>query len=150
MSQITTEQLRQMAQRVYLELGADQEELIYKHAMLVELREAGYRCDCEQIVEVRYKGCYVGYTRADIILRCPSDKHVLLELKVKGSIAAGDKQQARNYMKGLGIQRGFVVNFPGAKDPPKRTPKKKGAGAAEPETVAVEPKATVAEVLPKE
>jgi GxxExxY protein len=62
-------------------------------------------------VEVRYKDHFVGWGYADIIVRCGANPNVLLELKRNKKISKADVQQARNYMKQLKIENGFVINF---------------------------------------
>jgi len=88
-----------MAKAVYEELGPDHLGDVYKHALLIELREAGTRYDCEQAVEIRYKNQFVGWGYADILVRCGTECDVLLELKKNAKITNADLQQARNYMK---------------------------------------------------
>lgn len=99
--------LRSMAQEVYAELGAGHLESVYHSAMEVQLRLAGLQYESERVMDILFKGYYVGQVRADIILQ----KECVLEFKISGKIDDA-VQQARQYMKRLDIKFGFVVLFP--------------------------------------
>lgn len=99
--------LRSMAEEVYAELGAGHLESVYHSAMEVQLRLAGLQYESERVMDILFKGYYVGQVRADIILQ----KECVLEFKISGKIDDA-VQQARQYMKRLDIKFGFVVLFP--------------------------------------
>lgn len=101
------ELLRKMAEEVYGELGAGHLESVYHSAMEVQLRLAGLQYESERVMDILFKGYYVGQVRADIILQ----KECVLEFKISGKIEDA-VQQARQYMRRLDIKFGFVVLFP--------------------------------------
>lgn len=112
-----------IAHEVYRSLGSGFSEDVYDRAMQVGLRLAGIRHESQKVVELRYKDHCVGEGYPDLIVRLGREK-VVVELKaIGGTIGASEERQLRNYMKILGIRRGWLINF----QQPGKNPKKNKA-----------------------
>lgn len=110
--------IKSIAKDVYKSLGSGHAESVYDKAMRVGIRLANLKYESQKVVELEYKGHYVGEGFPDIIVRFGSNR-VILELKaVAGSMGAAQEQQLKNYMKILGIKYGILINFqqPGKKE----------------------------------
>jgi GxxExxY protein len=103
--------IREIAHDVYADLGSGHDEKVYRRAMEVDLRLRQIEYDSERVLELKYKGHYVGENYADLIVR-RGDEALVLELKaVPGDVCIGEKQQLKKYMKTLGIHEGLLINF---------------------------------------
>jgi GxxExxY protein len=102
-----------MAEDIWQSLGPGYSESVYHCAFEVALREAGVYYETERIVPVFYAGQNVGHVRADIIV----DRKVVLELKSVSKLNEVYRIQTRNYLKLLGLERGFLINFPDKNGP---------------------------------
>ncbi len=95
------------------ELGGHYKENIYQSAMYLELNLNGYITQTEVVVPIIYKGYYLGYERADIVLynkNCEITN--ILELKSQNSrITAKEINQLRKYLKNLNCETGILINF---------------------------------------
>jgi hypothetical protein len=95
--------------------------------MEAELREHGIKYESEVITPILYKGYYVGYGRADIVVNRPKEpkepkdpngvpiaEPIVIELKAISSntFKQNEISRLRTYMKSLGIKQGIMVNFP--------------------------------------
>ena len=110
--------IEKIVRDVYKSLGSGHAEAVYDKAMRVGLRLAHIKYESQKVIELKYKGYYVGQGFSDIIVQLGSKK-VILELKaVGGSMGAAEEQQLKNYMKILNIKQGVLVNFqqPGKKE----------------------------------
>lgn len=111
-------QIKKIAKDIYKTLGSGHQECVYDKSMQVGLRIAKIRYDSQKVVELQYKGHYVGEGFPDIIAYFGREK-VILELKaVAGTLGASEEQQIKNYMKLLKIKKGLLINFqqPGKKE----------------------------------
>ncbi len=93
--------------KVHRELGPGFSELIYKRAIIVEMRHDGLICDFELMRDVYYNGELVGKKRLDLVV---CDK-VLVELKAASEITNANCCQIINYLKVFGIEVGLLLNF---------------------------------------
>ena len=110
--------VKALAKDVYKQLGSGFTESVYDKAMQVGLRVAKIPYDSQKVVELTYKGHYVGEGFPDIIVHFGKQK-LILELKaVSGSLGSAEEQQIKNYMKRLKIKYGLLINFqqPGKKE----------------------------------
>ena len=103
--------IHKIARDVYESLGSGHPEVVYNRAMQVDLRLQSINYESEKVLEVKYKGHYVGDGHADLVVGSGDDM-VVVELKV-GAYLLGDpeKQQLNNYMKSLGVKKGVLINF---------------------------------------
>ncbi len=105
------EKIKKIAKDVYKTLGSGHPEVVYDKAMRIGLRLTGIKYESQKVVELKYKGHYVGEGYPDIVLHF-GKKKLIIELKaVGGEMGAPEEQQLLNYMKILGIKYGLLINF---------------------------------------
>ena len=106
-----TNQIRKIAKDVYRSLGSGYQEVVYDKAMQVGLRLAGIKYENQKVIELKYKGYYIGEGYPDLVVHCGNNR-VVVELKAVGSeMGAPEEQQLRNYLKVLDIKYGLLINF---------------------------------------
>jgi len=88
-------------------LGAGFLEIIYKRALLIELRKRGLKAQSEVPIQVLYKGELVGDYFADIIV----EDRIILELKAIEKLQKIHEAQLLNYLKATGFKIGLLINF---------------------------------------
>tara|TARA_B110001450_G_scaffold238820_1_gene246152 strand:- start:4271 stop:4648 length:378 start_codon:yes stop_codon:yes gene_type:complete len=95
------------------ELGGYYKENIYQSALYLELNLRGQITQTEVVVPIIYKGYYLGFERADIVLYNSDGKITnILELKSQNSrITSKEINQLRKYLKNLNCNNGILVNF---------------------------------------
>lgn len=93
--------------RVYNELGSGFLEVVYRNALLMELRDGGITALPEAPIEVFYRDRVAGSFRADILV----EGRMILELKAMPRIGPQERRQLLNYLKASRIPVGFVLNF---------------------------------------
>ena len=96
---------------VHRELGYGFLESVYQRAMQVELQRAGFRCEVECPVKVRYRNVIVGDFRADLLV----NDVVIVELKTAKIYNTEDEPQLLNELKATGTKVGLLINFGRAK-----------------------------------
>ena len=123
------------AKRVYQELGAGHQEVIYREAMSIELQDQGYMVKTEMPVSIKYtttneKVVIVGNSRADLYIERNGEK-AIIELKTVVPLLREDKDgkenemntrdilQLQKYLEALNEEKGFLINFP---FPPREEP----------------------------
>jgi GxxExxY protein len=109
--------LIELAKDVYRTLGSGHNEVVYRCAMEVGLREKNIKYESERVIDLKYHGHSIGEGYADLVVHFESET-VVVELKaITGKLKEAEKQQLRNYMLTLGINLGLLVNFqlPGSK-----------------------------------
>ena len=82
-------------------------EVVYRNALLYELRLRGIKCEAEVPIPVKYKGVTVGEYRCDILV----DDSLIMELKATESLTKNNEIQLVNYLVATGIDQGLLVNF---------------------------------------
>jgi GxxExxY protein len=100
--------IRQIANDVWSKLGPGYSESVYHSAFEVGLRTFGLYYETERIVPVFYLGQNVGHVRADLIV----DRKTVIELKSVSKINESYRIQTKNYMDLLGLDHGYLINFP--------------------------------------
>lgn len=93
--------------QVYNTLGFGFLEKVYENALLMELRNRGYKAVSQQQIKVYYHGLEVGNYFADLIV----NDAVIVELKAAEAIIAEHEQQLLNYLKATQIEVGLLLNF---------------------------------------
>lgn len=104
---------------VHRALGPGLRESHYRDALVLELHERGRHVEREVKIPIFYKGKRVGrHFQLDIRV----DRVLVVELKAKPMLAAGDRYQAMSYLAATGHELGLVLNFgaPRMKDGIKR------------------------------
>jgi len=107
------EEVLECIKTVSVELGGYYKENIYQSALYLELNLRGQITQTEVVVPITYKGYYLGFERADIVLYNSVGKITnILELKSQNSrITAKEINQLRKYLKNLDCKNGILVNF---------------------------------------
>lgn len=95
------------AHNVHNELGQGFLEKVYKNALVIELREAGIKCDLEVPMSVRYHGFVVGEYIADMTV----ENKIIVEVKAVSELNSVHEVQLVNYLKATGLQVGLLINF---------------------------------------
>lgn len=95
------------AMEVHNYLGNGYKENVYKNALLIELRHAGFDAEKEKDIDVWYKGNNVGRYSADILV---NDK-IILEIKCAKEITFPHIDQLQNYLFTTRLPFGYVFNF---------------------------------------
>lgn len=96
---------------VHRALGAGYLELVYRNALLHELRKQGMQVQSEQQVKVLYDGVEVGIHRYDLLV----ESKVVLELKAVENLCDKHVAQIISTMKAVGVKIGLLMNFSEAK-----------------------------------
>tara|TARA_B100001173_G_C15604769_1_gene386273 strand:- start:40 stop:453 length:414 start_codon:yes stop_codon:yes gene_type:complete len=100
---------------VKTELGDFYKENIYQNALRIELERLGYYCGTEVIIPIHYKGIYIGFERADIVIyQCiaPYDIKLIIELKSQNTkLSNKETVQLKKYLNNVKCEQGILVNF---------------------------------------
>lgn len=102
------ETITRIARTIWDILGPGYSESVYHTAFEVALRHEGIEYETERIIPVMFLGQNVGCVRADIIL----EGTAVIELKSVSRLTEASRIQIRNYMKLLGLEYGWLINFP--------------------------------------
>jgi GxxExxY protein len=105
--------LKGITENIWASLGPGYSESVYHCAFEVALRKVGIYYETERIIPVFYEGQNVGHVRADLIV----DRKYVIELKAVGKLNETYRIQTQNYMQLLGLDEGFLINFPDRKGP---------------------------------
>jgi len=105
--------LKGITENIWASLGPGYSESVYHCAFEVALRKVGIYYETERIIPVFYEGQNVGHVRADLIV----DRRYVIELKAVGKLNDTYRIQTQNYMKLLGLEEGFLINFPDKRIP---------------------------------
>lgn len=104
--------------QVHNELGRFRKEKYYADFLEVKLKEAGIRYEREKMLPAQNKG------KGDRVDFNIEDK-ILIDIKAKKFITKDDYFQMMNYLKGLNLKLGLIVNFRNTYLKPKRVIKLK-------------------------
>jgi GxxExxY protein len=102
-----TESLIGVFYDVYNELGHGFLESVYQKAMLIALRERGFRVEQEVPIQVTFRGQSVGNFYADILV----NDRILLELKAAKTLDNSHEAQLLHYLRATDIEIGLLLNF---------------------------------------
>ena len=82
-------------------------EVIYKRALIIELRNAGLSCQEEVEKEIIYQEKLIHKRRLDLLV----ENIVLLELKALKEVDNTEMNQILNYLRIFKIEVGLLLNF---------------------------------------
>ena len=92
----------------YNKLGPGLLESVYERALMVELKDANLRAECQKIVDIVYNGKPLGLDlRLDILV----EDSIILELKSVEKIHPVHPKQLFTYLKLTDKRLGLLVNF---------------------------------------
>lgn len=100
-------ELRNIANDIYKELGYGHRECVYHRAFELELRMRAIPYECEVVVPLFYKGHFLSHVRIDLLV----NKNTIIELKAIKSIKDDELNQLKRYLESTGIKNGYVMNF---------------------------------------
>ena len=93
--------------RVYNALGYGFLESLYSKAMVIALRQAGLRVECEVPVSVFFDGIEVGKHRIDLLV----EGRAILENKSTEKLSDIPKRQLRSYLTAAHLELGIILHF---------------------------------------
>jgi len=103
------EQLIEIVNTIYNELGPGYNECVYHKAMEVMLRKQGVQYESERIVPIVFQGHTIGNVRSDIIV----EGEIVLEFKSVRALTDAAALQTRNYLRLTKLSLGYLINFGG-------------------------------------
>ena len=92
---------------VYNTLGYGFLELVYRRALVCELRARGLDVAEEVSAIVRYKGIEAGIYRLDLLV----GRRVVVEIKATESLHQSAKRQLLNYLRVTSLEVGLLLHF---------------------------------------
>jgi GxxExxY protein len=102
-----TEKIIGCAMKVHRYFGPGFPEVVYKRALIIELRKIGIKCEEEVEKAIIYEGKTIHKRRLDLLV----EDVVLLELKALKEIDNGDLNQILNYLRIFRMEVGLMLNF---------------------------------------
>ncbi|MES1224217.1 MAG: GxxExxY protein [Bacteroidota bacterium] len=93
--------------KVYNTLGYGFLERVYLNALLIELKEMGFKAEINQRIYVYYHGNVVGDYVADMIV----EDIIICELKANENLSEENEHQLVNYLKATEMEVGLLLNF---------------------------------------
>lgn len=97
--------------KVHAALGSGFNEVIYRRALIIELKNNNIPVETEKSFKIYYENIHIGTHRLDLVI----DSKVIIELKAVETLAAAHYLQLKSYMKTADINTGLLVNFSGDK-----------------------------------
>jgi len=102
-----TRQIIGASYKVYNTLGFGYLESVYKKSMLTELRKVDLLVEDEKPLKVFYEENVVGDLYVDLFV----ENEVVVELKSVNNILKEHEVQLVNYLNGLNLNIGLLINF---------------------------------------
>ncbi|KAJ1494382.1 PD-XK nuclease superfamily-domain-containing protein, partial [Baffinella frigidus] len=100
--------------RIFAALACRENERTYQGCLKLDLESAGVRVDQEVQISLIYKGQPVGNRRCDLLLTTADGQRAVIEIKAVGAgrLDATHMRQLYFYMLHMGVDRGYLINFP--------------------------------------
>lgn len=93
---------------VHNSLGAGYQESVYHQAMIIALKDRGYKVSSELEFKILFRSQVVGIHRLDLVV----NDIVIVELKaVVGMMPEVFKAQIISYLKASGLEVALLINF---------------------------------------
>lgn len=97
---------------VYYTLGGGYKENLYQTALSIEYSNNSINHSLEVVIPVTYKGQYIGFERADIVIYNNFNPTVIIETKAQHtSVSKKEFNQLNKYLVNTGVNTGYLVNF---------------------------------------
>ena len=93
--------------KVHRYFGPGFPEIVYKRALMIELKKAGLSCRQEVETDIIYENKLIYRRRLDLIV----EDVILLELKAQKEVDNGDYNQIINYLRVFKMEVGLLLNF---------------------------------------
>lgn len=104
-----TEKIIGCAMKVHRYFGPGFPEVVYKRALIIELRKLGISCREEVVRDIIYEEKTIHKRRLDMLV----EDVVLVELKAIKEIDNAEMNQILNYLRVFQIEVGLLLNFGG-------------------------------------
>ena len=102
-----TEKIIGCAMKVHRHFGLGFPEIVYKRALMIELKKIGLRFKQEIKREIMYDDQLIYKRRLDLIV----EDVILVELKAIKEVDNGDYNQILNYLRVFKLEIGLLINF---------------------------------------
>ncbi len=102
-----TKKILEASFEVSNELGIGYLESVYEKALLIALRQKGFKVENQVPLTVKFRGENVGDFYVDILV----EGKVLIELKSATGLTKENYAQTINYLKATEIEVGLLINF---------------------------------------
>ncbi len=102
-----TSKIIRCAMNIHCALGNGFQEVIYQHALAIELREAGIEYSREFEMPIFYKQLHIGTRRVDFLV----EKVIAVELKATTKLEDVHLNQAINYLEAYNLEIELLINF---------------------------------------
>lgn len=97
---------------VYFTLGGGYKENLYQTALAIEYSNNNINHSLEVVIPVLYKGQYIGFERADIVIYNNFNPSVIIEIKAQNTLVSKKEfNQLNKYLVNTGVNIGYLVNF---------------------------------------
>jgi len=93
--------------KVYNTLGYDFLEKMYENALVLELKEMGFKVDQQKPIKGKYTNVIIGDYYADIVV----NSQIILEIKAIKKLQKAHSRQLINYLKSTDLDIGLLLNF---------------------------------------
>ena len=103
----TTSKVIGCAMKVHQKMRNGYQELIYHRCLLIEFKKENIIFQDEVELSIFYDGIEVGKRRVDFLI----DNQVVLEIKAVSELNDTHLAQALNYLEGLNLEIGLLINF---------------------------------------
>jgi GxxExxY protein len=102
-----TQKIIGCSMKVHRYFGTGFPEVVYKRALIIELRKIGISCQEEVEREIIYEGRVIHKRRLDLLV----EEVVLVELKALKEVDNSETNQILNYLRVFKIEVGLLLNF---------------------------------------
>lgn len=102
-----TKKIIACANTVHNRLGAGFLEKVYENSMVIELRKNGLKVEQQFPIPVLYENIQVGDYYADLLV----NDEVVVELKAVENLTKQHEIQVVNYLNGIRLEIGLLINF---------------------------------------
>ncbi len=102
-----TEKIIGCAMKVHRYFGSGFPEVVYKKALIIELRKINISCLEEVVRDIIYDNKVIHKRRLDLLV----EDVVLVELKALKEVDNSEMNQVLNYLKVFKIEVGLLLNF---------------------------------------
>ncbi|KAJ1477216.1 PD-XK nuclease superfamily-domain-containing protein, partial [Baffinella frigidus] len=100
--------------RIFGAVSSRECEATYQRCLKLDLESAGVQVEQEVGITLQYRGHPVGSRRCDLLLTTADGQRAIIELKaiLPGKLGATHMRQLEFYMQHMGVDRGYLINFP--------------------------------------
>ena len=102
-----TQKVIGLAMKVHRTLGIGFVEFVYRNALIIELKQAGFTVESEKSMKVTYEGIVVGEFATDLVV----NEWLIVELKAAAKLLPVHELQLVNYLTALNQHFGLLINF---------------------------------------